>query len=330
MVDFRRQFLAFATAVLVAPGRVMAQPSPRRKHVTLFFQGEGDTFEAEREYRALLAKEGFSEPGNVVVDVVVARAPGEVEVAVGKVVDARPDLVLLGWRFGTSAHAFKAATRDIPIVFTGAGDPVQSGLVASLRRPGGNLTGSSRHYPELVLKRVELFKEFRPDNPRLAVLVDKAPSGDAFWERLLATARRLDLAVVAIEGTPFLKLDALAAALRRSKAGGFISLALAESPEFWSALQSRSGVPGLFASTAVVEGGGLISLGESDADAARLAVAIAARILRGEPPSIIPVDQVTKFELAVNLGTARAMGIAVPNSILVRATSVYEKAEQAP
>lgn len=320
----RRRALSALAAAIAAVLPAWSAPPATPRRVTLFFFGEGDEVEGARHYRNLLEKEGFVEPRNLALDTVIVRTEAGLDAAARRVVASHPDLVILGWRMGPSGWALRAATRDIPVVFTGAADPVRSGLVESLRRPGRNFTGSSASTHDLIAKRLELFRELRPDNPRLAVLVAEDP--DPGWESFSAWARDLAIKATAIGKAHEMSLQELASALRRTGAGGFMSFAVAREPGFWAELQARSGVPGVFTAGAVVKAGGLSSLGVSDEETARRAVAIAARILRGEHPSDIPVDQANTFDLAVNLGTARAMGIRVPPSILIRATTVYDDA----
>jgi putative ABC transport system substrate-binding protein len=149
------------------------------------------------------------------------------------------------------------------------------------------------------------------------------PKDDDLWRSFVSDARKLGIALVVLERATDRSLHDLVHGLRQSKAGGFLPL-IPGSASFWAELQARSGLPGLFASPEAAREGGFLGLGANDEDTARRAVAVAARILRGESPAVVPVDQSIVFDLAVNLRTARSLGIVVPQSILIQATAIFD------
>jgi putative tryptophan/tyrosine transport system substrate-binding protein len=228
-----------------------------------------------------------------------------------------------------SALAAKAATATIPIVFETAGDPVMLGLVASLSRPGGNLTGVTNLNVEVAPKRLELLRELMPTATIIAVLVD--PSSPAITEHFL---RDLQAAAPALG----LQLHVLHASTKRDFDGTFATLAqlranalvigpyfsfLAHSEQL-GALALRHAVPAIYAYRPFVTAGGLLSYGSSETDNFRLLGIYVGRVLKGEKPGDLPVQRSTKVELILNLKTAKALGLTVPLSLLGRADEVIE------
>jgi putative ABC transport system substrate-binding protein len=214
-------------------------------------------------------------------------------------------------------------TRDIPIVFSDVADPESTGLVGSLRAPGRNATGVSSRFLETVGKRLELLKEIRPGSRALALVIRKeSPWGTFMREAVALSSRRLDLLVreVSVSETPDEKQ--LVQALKETDADAFLPSDVFLPLPLWVQIQTTAGMPGLFSTSAIVRAGGLLSVGPDQLDQFRRKVAIAARILRGERPSHLPVDQATVIEIALNRKTATAFGWKVPSSVLMRANEI--------
>ena len=229
----------------------------------------------------------------------------------------------------TAALAAKAATTTIPIVFAVAEDPVRLGLVASLARPGGNLTGINFFNAELVAKRLELLRELVPRASRVAVLVNPSniASGERTQREVEAAARAIGLQIQILNASTSREIDAAFAALARERAD-----ALFVSPDGFfngrrvqlATMAARHAVPMTSATREIAEAGGLMSYGHNTADAWRELGVYAGRVLKGAKPADLPVVQPTKFEMVINLKTARMLGLTVPPSLLARADEVIE------
>jgi ABC-type uncharacterized transport system substrate-binding protein len=224
--------------------------------------------------------------------------------------------------------AAKLATTSIPIVFISAEDPVRLGLVASLARPGGNLTGINIFSAELVAKRLELVRELLPSATRIAVLISPSgPSSETTLRDIEPAAHALGLRVQVLNASTPREIDAAFATLVRERLD---ALFLAADPFFTSrrvqlaTLATRHVVPMISATREVPEAGGLISYGANIADGWRQMGVYVGRILRGTKPADLPVVQSAKFELVINAQTARILGVDVPAALLARADEVIE------
>jgi putative ABC transport system substrate-binding protein len=231
--------------------------------------------------------------------------------------------------YGASAiAAAKSATSTIPIVFFGGGDPVGAGLVASLARPGGNLTGVSIMAPELNPKRLDLLSELVPQAGVIALLVNP---NNAIVEGVIRNAqeaaRTKGVQLHVLKASTESEIDAAFATLTQIRVGALVmsSDGLFNSRlDQLAALTSRHAVPAIYDWREFPAAGGLISYGPSLTAAYREAGIYAARILKGEKPADLPVQQPTTFELVVNLKIAKALGLTVPPSIFARADEVIE------
>jgi putative tryptophan/tyrosine transport system substrate-binding protein len=224
--------------------------------------------------------------------------------------------------------AAKLATTSIPIVFIATEDPVRIGLVASLARPGGNLTGINIFSAELVAKRLELVRELLPSAARIAALISPAgPSSEATLRDIEPAADALGLRVQILNASTPREIDAAFATLASERLD---ALFLGADPFFTSRrvqlanLAARHGVPMISATREVPEAGGLVSYGANIADGWRQVGVYVGRILKGMKPADLPVVQSTKFELVINAQTARILGVEVPPSLLARADEVIE------
>jgi putative tryptophan/tyrosine transport system substrate-binding protein len=226
------------------------------------------------------------------------------------------------------ALAAKAATWTIPIVFSLASDPVAVGLVASLNRPGGNITGVTSLNLELVPKRLELLRELLPGVHILALLINPmSPLAERTVRDANAAARALGFELHVLHASTESDFDTAFDALRKSGAGGMV---IGIDPFFTSrngqlgALTSRRQVPAIYQYPEFTAAGGLMSYGGTRTDLSRELGIYTGRILRGEKPADLPVQQATKVELTINLKTAKALGLTVPPAMLARADEVIE------
>ncbi len=249
-----------------------------------------------------------------------------------ELVASRVDLLLVG---GTSgAMAAQKATATIPIVIFSASDPVGTGLVASLARPGGNITGRSTITAELDPKRLELLREAVPGLASVAVLIVSSggrsgvsPLFERAFAGVEAAGRRLGVRVqpVWLQGAP--ALDAALAQIRSLRPGGLIvfdqAVVLRESERILGfALRER--LPAIFQSSGWVHGGALMSYGPNTTDEMRRITAYVDKIIKGANPGDLPVEQPTQIELAINLKAAKALGITLPQTLLLRADEVIQ------
>ena len=227
-----------------------------------------------------------------------------------------------------SARAAKIATSSIPIVFTSGADPVTAGLVASLARPGGNLTGVSFLTVELMAKRLDLVSELVPQAKVIALLLNpRITAAEIITRDLQEAARSKGVQLLILKAATESEIDAAFASVVQLQAGALI---VSSDPFFASrreqlvALAARHAVPAIFESREFATAGGLISYGTDINVAYRQAGAYAGRILKGEKPADLPVQQPTRFELVLNLKTAKVLGLTVPQAILARADEVIE------
>ena len=277
-------------------------------------------------FRQGLAEAGFSEGRNLTIEFRWANGQFDrlPELAVDLV--RRHVSVIAAPATTPAALAAKTATSTIPIVFGTGDDPVKLGLVASLNRPGGNITGVSFFANEVLAKRMQLLRELVPAVSRIAVLINPTDPANEGTRRGVEAAAG-GLGILVLEAATIAEIDAAFARLVREKAdalfvapGAFLNAHRVQ----LVVLAARHNVPGVYSNRAAVEAGGLMSYGVDLVDSIRQVGAYTARILKGDNPANLPVMQATKFELAINLSTARALGLTVPPTLLAIADEVIE------
>jgi len=323
----RRQFIAFLSGAATWPLAARAQqpmpvigylsPStaPTSAHlVKAFRQGLGET--------------GYVEGRNVAIEYRWADGQNDRLPALAAELAARHVAVIAATRGDTTARAAKAATATIPIVFVSASDPVTGGLVASLNRPGGNLTGVTRFSAELMPKRLQILSEVAADATVIDLLVNPTGAITVSSTKELETVahslgRRIRVHTAIDRGD----IETAFAQLKQLRAGALLIMADAyfgSQGEWIGALTLRDAIPALFSARNFAAGGGLLSYDSSESDAYRQIGNYVGRILKGEKPAELPVMLPTKFELVINLKTAKALGITVPLPLLGRADEVIE------
>jgi len=240
-----------------------------------------------------------------------------------ELVRLKVDIIVSG---GGGALAAKNATSTIPIVMTYSADPVKAGLVASLAHPGGNVTGLSDFHGDLVAKRLELLKEVVPSASRVAVIFNPNSSGSKHMLKdIQAVAPGLGMIVLPLPVEGADDFDRAFATIRTERPGGLIqSVALGRHRRRIVELAAKSRLPAMYTRGQWVAAGGLMSYGSSWPDLFRRAATYVDKILKGAKPADLPVEQPTKFNLVINLKTAKQLGITIPPKILYQATKVIK------
>jgi len=282
-----------------------------------------------RAFRQGLKEAGYVEGENVAIEYRWAEGQFDRLPALAAELVRRQVSVIVATGGPASPMAAKAATTTIPIVFVTAEDPVRLGLVASLARPGGNLTGINFLQSELAAKRLELLRELVPGAARVAVLVNpaNATTAETTLREAQAAARAMGLQVQVLNASTSREINSAFASLARERPD---ALFVGGDGFFFSRhvqlvnLASRYAVPATYADRPFAEAGGLMSYGSNNEDAFRQAGVYVGRILKGAKPADLPVVQASKFELVINAETARMLGLTVPDKLLATADEVIE------
>ena len=325
----RRLICAISLAMLLAPLGAAAQQPGKVPRIGYFSAGSPSSAPHLLEaFRKGLRELGWVEGQNIAI---------EYRWAEGRF-DRLPDLAAELVRLKVdiivavptpAAAAAKNATETIPIVMINVGDPVGLGLIASLARPGGNVTGSSYSVGlEIIGKQLELLKETVPKVRRVAILWNPAnPSHPLVVRELNVAARSLGVQLQFLEARGPNEFEGAFAAMAKERMGAL--LVVPDSVSFLhrtrlADLAARSHLPAAYGLRGHVDAGGLMSYGPDSADLFRRAATYVDKILKGAKPADLPVEQPTKFELVVNLKTAKALGLTIPQSVLVRADEVIQ------
>jgi putative ABC transport system substrate-binding protein len=326
----RREFITLLGGAAAAWPVVARAQQPERTPVIGFLSSRspGESGEAVAAFTRSLGAAGFAEGRNVVIAFRWAEGHYErLPALAADLVSSRATMLVAAG--GTpSLLAATAATSSIPIVFTAVADPVRLGFVASFNRPGGNITGISLFNNVLSMKRIGLLHELIPTADVVAMLLNpKSPILEEDFEPVQATARSLGLTIHVLNASTDRDLDVVFETLPRLRIRG---LALQGEPFFDSRrhriieLADRQLVPTIYAWREYVTAGGLMSYGTSLIENYRQAGAYVGRLLKGESPAEMPIVRPTKFELVINLKTAKALGLEVPPMLLARADEVIE------
>src|SRR5215472_6605568 len=325
----RREFISLFGSVMAWPLAARAQPASKMPVVGFLNSASAELFEKYvGQFRRGLNEMGFIEGQNVVVE--YRWADGHYERLPELVSDLVHRKVAVIATSGTpAALAAKAATQTIPIVFETAADPVKIGLVASLARPGGNVTGVTQASEEIAPKRLELLHELLPKAGVLALLVNPtAPElAEPQKREVLSAAQALGIDLHILNASTEQDFDRVFARLTELRAGGLViggSAFFTSHAKQLAALTVQHAVPAIYQWREFAAAGGLMSYGSNVAETHRLVGIYAGRILKGSKPADLPVQQATKVEMFINLKTARAFGIIVPLPLSGRADEIFE------
>jgi putative tryptophan/tyrosine transport system substrate-binding protein len=326
----RREFVTAIVGAVIWPRVARAQQPERMRRVGVLMGGDADNPESQERLGAflqMLSQLGWSDGRNVRIDTRWAAADADsVRKYVMELVALAPDVIVTS---GTAPMApLLQATRTVPIVFANVTDPVGAGFVESLARPGGNATGFVQFEYSLSGKWLELLKEIAPRVTRAAILRDPAiASGIGQFAVIQAVAPALGIEVSSISVADAGAMDRAVSAFARSPNGGLIVTASSLSTahhDLIVALAARHRLPAVYYRRLYVVNGGLISYGPDVVGQFRRAAGYVDRILKGEKPADLPVQAPTKYELVINLKTAKALGLDVPATLLARADEVIE------
>jgi len=326
----RREFITLLGGAATWPLVARAQQPVRVRRIgVISYENENDADERELrdQFITRLRELGWIEGHNLHTEYRFAGDDAtRMRAYARELVELQPDVIFAGYE---AVRALKTATTDIPIVFAGGPDPVAGGLVASLARPGGNVTGFSNNPPSIATKRMQVLKEVAPLVTRIALMYDPGYSSGAlqFLAELQAAAPSIGAeAKGAAVRNPAEIEDALAALAARP-GGGVVVFAGGSTFAYLDkivASTAKHNIPAIYRDRHYVVAGGLASYGTDGRESYRGAATYVDRILRGAMPSDLPVQQPTKFYLVLNLKTAKALGLTVPQSILLRADEVIE------
>jgi putative ABC transport system substrate-binding protein len=323
----RREFIAATTALLVSPRRSRAQGARSRLGFLAIGDGSGQALnQAELALLDGLRSHSWIDGRNLIIEYRFSHPPDRLPASVADLIALSPDvLVVPGPR---AAVALKSATATIPIVFVAVFDPVGLGLGQSLSRPGGNITGLATSAGVAVAKQIEILRELVPGASKIAILANPGNPMQRLTlaEEVPSTARNLGVALPIVEATTAEELDSAFASAAAQHADAMIvfgdPLTVVQAPRV-IALAAKHHLPAIHLSRQFANGG-LIVYGPDIADLFRRAAGYVDKILRGAKPSDLPVEQPTKLQLVINMKTAKALGLTVPPSLLVRADEVIE------
>jgi putative ABC transport system substrate-binding protein len=321
----RREFIAAAAALFVFPRLSLAQGT-RRQIGWLGLNELPPTW--QKAWLDGLRNNGWIEGKSLTIQYRFARSQDRFPALASELVALNPDLIICG--NVQAAQALKSATTSIPIVFVGVADAVGIGLVQSLSHPGGNITGIATFVPgEFISKQIEILRELVPHAAKIAIV---ANPGNPIHRRVIAedlpqAAQKFGLAFPVVEATTAGELSTAFASAETQHVDAIMpfgdALTLRHATQV-AALAARHRLPAIYLSRSFATNTGLISYGPDQPDAWLRAGSYVDKILKGTKPSALPIEQPSKFELMINLKTAKELGLTVPSSLLARADDVIE------
>jgi putative ABC transport system substrate-binding protein len=327
----RREFIAGLGSAAAWPLAVRAQPGERMRRIGVLLGGDENDPDLKARISAFtqaVAELGWTDGRDVRMDFRWAGGDiNRIQLLAHQLVDLQPDIVFADSTLATAA--VQREKRTIPIVFAGLTDPVAGGLVARLDRPGGNITGFAIFEPTLGGKWLELLSEIAPGLKRAAIMFnpDTAPYAAAYLPPLETAARSLKVALTTASVHSDGEIETAIIALGKEPGGGLVVI-----PDIFTIVHrvpiisaaARNNLPAVYTLSEFAKDGGLLSYGADTVDIHRRAATYVDRILRGAKPGDLPVQFPTKYEMVVNLKTAKALGLTVPQSILLSADEVIE------
>jgi putative ABC transport system substrate-binding protein len=326
----RREFITLLGSAAAWPLAARAQQPDRVRRIGVLMNRTTDDPAGQASVAAFekgLQQLGWSDGRNVRFDIRWGANDDERDRRdAAELVGLAPDVILAGGTLGVAA--LQRVTRSLPIVFVGVTDPVGAGLVDTLARPGGNVTGFMLFEYSSSGKWLELLKQIAPRLTRAAVLRDSTnPAGIAQFGAIQAAAQSLGVEVSPVSVRDAGEIERAVAALARSANGGLIVTGSASASvhhDLIVTLAAKYKLPAIYSNRYLVTGGGLISYGVDLVDQYRNAASYVDRILKGEKPADLPVQAPTKYELVINLKTAKALGLTIPAGVLAIADEVIE------
>jgi ABC-type uncharacterized transport system substrate-binding protein len=326
----RREFIAGLAGAATWPLAARAQQAERMHRIgVMSFEAENDAGEGERrnEFSAPLRELGWIEGRNIQVEYRFAgNDDGRMRTLVRELVALRPDVIFAG---AVVVPALQAATATIPIVFAGGADPVAAGLVASVARPIGNVTGFSNNVPSIATKRLQVLKQIAPSVTHVALMYDPGYSSQSlqFLAELKAVGASIGVEVAGAAVGNADEIENTLTALAGRPRGGLVVYAGGSTTAYFDtiiAVAAMHSVPAIYRDRHYVAAGGLASYGADGREAYRGAATYVDRILRGEKPADLPVQQPTKYQLVINLKAAKALGLTIPETLLATADEVIQ------
>ena len=325
----RKLLITLGAGALVAPLASFAQQPAKIPRIGFLGQGPAEGFYTDllQAFRAGLRELGYVEGKTLVIEYRYAEDKQErLAGLAAELISSKVDVIVAHGTPGTLAA--KQATSTIPIVMTGVGDPVGAGLIASLARPGGNVTGFTNMDVDLAAKRLELLKDLMPKLARAAVLrVPGSRSSELQFDVTQAAARTLGIELQLFDARDAKEIESAFSAMAKARVGALTVLAnplILSQQKLIANLAMKGRLPSVFARSENVEAGGLMSYGPSLADLFRQAATHVGRILKGAKPADLPVEQPTRFEFVINRKTAQQMRLTIPPMLLARADRVIE------
>jgi putative tryptophan/tyrosine transport system substrate-binding protein len=320
--------VVLTVGIFAAPLGANAQPPTKVARIGCLWSGSASAFSSRLQtFRESLRELGYREGQTVALECRFADGKFDrLPALAAEVVNLKPDVIVTAG--DASIRAARQATRTIPIVVANSGDLVGPGHVASLARPGGNVTGLVDISPELGAKRMQLLKEAIPKTTRVAILWNPTnPVKVADAREVQTAASALGIRVLSVEARNASDLEPGFAAMARGRVDALLvsdDALIINNRKRIVDLAARIRLPAIYFNSAWAHAGGLMAYGPSEPETYRRAATYVDKILKGAKPADLPVEQPTKFELVINLKTAKALGLAIPQSVLLRADEVIQ------